>query len=101
MRTHDFTLILSGISEIEQNVANALFEATKGDIEFNMRDRVPYLEFRRKAPTLRDAVKSAIEDVEKANVGVWVIRINLPHSSGRTGPGSIPGFGTLWRASGR
>ena len=75
MKTHSFTLILSGISEIEHTVANALFEATNGDIEFNMRDGIPYLEFRRKAASLRDAVRSAIEDVERANVGVRVIRV--------------------------
>lgn len=75
MKTHEFTLILGGISTIEPEVADALFEATHGDIEFNMRAGIPYLEFRRKAATLSEAITTAIHDVEKANVGVRVLRV--------------------------
>lgn len=75
MKSHRFSLILSGVSEITSELADALFEATNGDIEFNMRDRVPYLEFDRTAPSLRRAITSAIRDVERADVGVRVVRV--------------------------
>lgn len=75
MKTHKFTLILSGISDLEANVADALFEATGGDIEFNMRNRVPYLEFSRRAPSLEEAVRSAMHDVEEAGLGIRVVRV--------------------------
>ena len=75
MKTHKFILILSGVAEITPELADALFEATKGDIEFNLRDGVAYLEFSRAAATLRDAITSAIKDVEGADRGVRVVRV--------------------------
>jgi hypothetical protein len=75
MKTHKFTLILSGVVEITPELADALFAATKGDIEFNLRSGVAYLEFSRAARTLREAITSAIRDVEGADVGVRVVRV--------------------------
>ena len=70
-----FTLVLSGVAEITPEMADALFQATRGDIEFNMRDGVAFLEFDRAATSLRDAVISAITQVEGAGVGVGVVRV--------------------------
>ena len=75
MKTHRFTLILSGVSELTAGLADALYEATGGDIECNMRDGVTFLEFERAAATLRDAITSAIRDVEGADAGVRVVRV--------------------------
>ena len=75
MNTHTFTLILSGIAEITPELADALYEATHGDIELNMRDGVAFVEFERKAATLRDAITTAIREVEQAGVGVRVVRV--------------------------
>ena len=75
MSTHQFTLILSGVSEITPELADALYEATGGDIEFNLRDGVAFLEFDRAASSLHDAVTSAIAQVESAEVGVRVVRV--------------------------
>ncbi len=75
MKNHRFSLILSGVSELTPDLADALYEATKGDIECNMRNGVAFLEFTRSAPTLRAAIVSAIRDVEAAGVGVRVVRV--------------------------
>ncbi|MCI0464869.1 MAG: hypothetical protein L0Z62_48730 [Gemmataceae bacterium] len=75
MKVHKFTLILSGVSEITPELADALYEATRGDIEFNLCEGVAYLEFSRTAATLREAILSAIKDVEGAGVGVRVVRV--------------------------
>src|SRR5438874_12686494 len=75
MKVHRFTLILAGVANLEPEIADALYDATGGDIEFNMRDGVAFLDFSRKAGHLQDAIKSAIRDVESANVGVRVIRV--------------------------
>lgn len=72
---HRFTLILSGVSEITSELADALYEATGGDIEFNMRDSVAFLEFDRTAASLHEAIRSAITQVEAAGVGVRVVRV--------------------------
>ena len=75
MNHYQFMLILSGVSEITPELAHALYETTGGDIEFNMRDGVAFLEFNRTASSLHDAVTSAIAQVEGADVGVRVVRV--------------------------
>jgi hypothetical protein len=75
MKRHRFTLILAGIAEITSDAADALFEATGGDIEFEMRDGVASLDFDRSAASLRQAITSAIQQVEGAGVGVRVVRV--------------------------
>ena len=72
---HQFTLILSGIAEITPELANGLYEATGGDIEFNMTNGVAYLEFDRSAASLDQAITSAIAQVEGAGLGVRVVRV--------------------------
>jgi hypothetical protein len=64
------------VSEITPDLSDALYEATKGDIEFNFCDGVAYLEFSRAAPTLREAITGAIREVEGAGVGVRVVRVD-------------------------
>jgi hypothetical protein len=75
MNTYQFTLILSGVPEITPELADALYAATGGDIELNMRNDVAYIEFDRTANTLNDAVNSAIAQVMGAGVGVRVVRV--------------------------
>jgi hypothetical protein len=75
MSNYQFTLILSGVAEITPELADSLFVATGGDIELNMSDDVAYVDFDRTAATLRDAVSSGIAQVEGADVGVRVVRV--------------------------
>ena len=75
MTNHTFTVVLTGVAEITPELADALFAATKGDIELNMRNGVVFLEFERKAATLREAITSAIRQVERADIGVRVVRV--------------------------
>ena len=75
MKTYAFSLILSGVSEMTSELADALYEATNGEIEFELRDGVASLEFERKAATLKDAITSAIREVETADAGVRVARV--------------------------
>jgi hypothetical protein len=75
MNTHKFTLILSGVAAITPELADALYAATQGDIELNLREGVAYLEFTRTAASLHNAITTAIREVEGANVGVRVVRV--------------------------
>jgi hypothetical protein len=68
-------LILSGVAEITPKLADALYTATDGDIELNMRDGVAFVEVERTAATLREAINAAIHEVESARVGVRVVRV--------------------------
>src|SRR5262245_43136041 len=75
MKTYSFTLVLSGVAEITPGLADALYEATRGDIELNLRDGVAFVEFERAAATLREAITTAIREVEDAGVGARVVRV--------------------------
>ena len=75
MENYQFKLILSGVAEIAPELADSLYAATGGDIELNMCDDVAFLEFDRDADSLEDAVHSAITQVEGADVGVRVVRV--------------------------
>src|SRR5260370_33645002 len=70
MKSHTFTLILSGVAEITPELADALYTATHGDVEFTLRDGIARLEFERSALSLRKAITSAIREVVSADVGV-------------------------------
>ena len=75
MKTHTFTLILSGVAELTPALADALYAATQGDIELNLRDGVVFVEVERTADTLREAITTAIREVEQAPVAVRVVRV--------------------------
>jgi len=75
MKNYQFTLILSGVSEITPELADALYAAVGGDIELNRCNNVTFLEFDRDADSLEDAVHSAITQVEGADVGIRIVRV--------------------------
>jgi hypothetical protein len=75
MKTHSFTLILSGIAELTPELADALYDAIQGEIELNLRDGVAFVEVARTAKTLREAITTTIHEVEHAAVGVRVVRV--------------------------
>lgn len=70
MQMHDFTVVLSGITEVTDDAANALYEAGCDDGSFASRDGIAFVMFHRDAPTLREAIDSAIDDVKQAGFGV-------------------------------
>jgi len=69
---YEFTLVLSGVSELTREVLDAFHESGCDDALIGMRDGVAYAEFCREAESFREAVLSAIGDVESAGVGVTV-----------------------------
>ena len=78
MMTYNFILVLSGISQISEEldaVADAIFEAGCDDATLCFRDLIPYLEFDREATSFREAIISAIEQVEGINDTIKVARI--------------------------
>jgi len=76
-KSYNFVLILSGLSESDGSIEDALFEAGCDDALLIFRDNVPYLEFDRQATSLEDAILSAIIDVKTAFIGAKVLRVEL------------------------
>jgi hypothetical protein len=75
MKKHRFTLVLAGVAELTPDLADALYEATGGDIECEQRDGVITLEVTRSAKSLHEAITSVIRDIEAARMGVKVVRV--------------------------
>ena len=70
MKTHEFTLILTGINEVNDDAANAVFEAGCDDGSFASRDGVAFIMFDREAASMLEAIQSAAANVRKAGFGV-------------------------------
>ena len=109
---YDFTLALTGIEDLTDDVANALFESGCDDGTPAFRSGRVFITFSRQAVSLREAILSAISQVRSANIGADVLRVDncnlvtqsdiarrigrsrqLVHQyrTGERGPGGFPG----------
>ncbi len=73
---HEFTLIVDGISELNPEVMDALFEAGCDDATVSRQGETVSMDFARSAPTLKDAIASAIANVRHAGIGARVVRVD-------------------------
>jgi hypothetical protein len=72
----DFALVVEGVAALTEAVTDAIFEAGCDDSTPSIQYGLLYLEFSRQAPSLRQAITSAIRDVEKAGIGARVLRVD-------------------------
>jgi hypothetical protein len=73
--SHVFTLILSGPDPTEPEVFGRLESAGCDDALLGIRGGIPFADFDRDAPTIGDAVLSAIHDVELAVPELTTLRV--------------------------
>jgi hypothetical protein len=73
---HDFTLVLTGIADLTPEVENALLGSGCDDGTIAMRLGRPYITFSRRAPSMKDAILSAIENVRGAGIRADVLRVD-------------------------
>lgn len=64
--TFAFTVILDGLDDIDEGLANRLFEAGCDDAMLGCCNGVVSLEFDRDSDSLGEAVKTAIRDIQAA-----------------------------------
>src|SRR4051794_35160032 len=82
LATYEFTLVLSGISEITDELADALYAAGCDDALLGMQDGIVFLDFTRESASLMDAIVTAILAVEDAGVdGLQVAEVRPPHAA--------------------
>lgn len=72
MAIYNFTLTVSGINLDTKGHEDALFRAGCDDALLSYYGKAIYLEFERDAPSLKQAVGSAIHDIESAGIGARV-----------------------------
>jgi hypothetical protein len=75
MTEFEFTVILAGVSEITEELADALFEAGCDDATPSSSGGVTRVAFDREARSLEDAIRSAIANVQAA--GCTVARVEI------------------------
>jgi hypothetical protein len=74
-KEYEFSVILSGIPDLTDEVLDRLYEAGCDDAMFGERDGVTFADFTRQADSLREAVITAIRDVQKAGIGARVVHV--------------------------
>lgn len=74
MTSHEFTLILS-VEDVTDEQCNALYDAGCDDGTISSSERVTRIDFCRDAPTLEEAIRSAIANVNAA--GLQVARVEI------------------------
>ena len=65
------------LSEFSDEMVDALYESGCGDGLVGMTCGIPYIAFSRRAPSFRVALLSAIADVERADVGLTLIGVEM------------------------
>jgi hypothetical protein len=79
MPTFDFQLVLGDIEAMNEEIADALYEAGCDDGTAFSSNGIAAIGFSREAQSLEEAVRSAIADVNKA--GLVVTRVASPDDS--------------------
>lgn len=74
---HDFALLVGGVQELTAEVEDSLFEAGCDDANVGFFRGLLTLDFNRSAPSLQEAVLSAVNDLRSAGLpGVEVLRVD-------------------------
>lgn len=73
MPTFEFQVVLNGVDEMTDEIADLLYEAGCDDGSPFSSEGIAAVGFSREAPTIEEAVRSAIADVNKA--GFTVARV--------------------------
>lgn len=73
--TYEFSVILSGESELNEELANRLFEAGCDDSSPGSCNCVVSVDFHREANSLEEAIRSAIANVQAAGCTVAKVEI--------------------------
>ncbi|MGH8164282.1 MAG: hypothetical protein ACREP1_08120 [Rhodanobacteraceae bacterium] len=76
--TFAFTVILEGLDDIDDDLANRLFEAGCDDAMLGCCNGVVSLEFDRDSDSLGEAVKTAISDIQAAGCSPAQILLDKP-----------------------
>ena len=78
MKSYDFKLVLSGVSDVTDDEGNSLFEAGCDDGTIVSRDGSVFVRFSRESTSLEQAINSAAADVERAGFQVDHVEVHCP-----------------------
>jgi hypothetical protein len=77
MKTYEFDVILKDVSEATDRDADAIFEAGCDDGTLVSRDGLTWIHFDRQAPSLEDAIREAVGQVQSAGLAVAKVELDV------------------------
>ncbi len=77
MRTYEFDIVLKNVSESTDAHAEALFDVGCGDGTLVSRDGVTWVHFDRDAPSLEEAIRSAVNQIQSAGLAVAKVELDV------------------------
>jgi len=92
MNKYDFELVLTGVNQDTPNLVDALFVAGCDDAIICTYNGFIYVDFAREAECCRDAVMSAIKDIESAKIGALVASVDAGDLVGITDIATLSGI---------
>ncbi len=78
MKSYDFKLVLSGISDVTDDHGDALFDAGCDDGTIVSRDGEVFVRFMRESSSLEQAINAAAADVQCAGFQVDHVEVHCP-----------------------
>ena len=82
MTTWEFTVMLAGVNEITPELADALYESGCDDGTAGSSCGIATVSFARDAPSLEEAIRSAIADIQRAGVRIECVQIEHEELAG-------------------
>lgn len=76
MTTYEFDVVLTGQTEVTEEQAEALFAAGCDDATPASSNEVAWIHFDREAPSLEEAIRSAVAQVRAAGLSVKKIELD-------------------------
>jgi hypothetical protein len=77
MKSYQFDVVLKGVTELADEQADALFEAGCDDATPASRDGLTWAHFDREAPSLEEAIRSAVAQVQSAGFTVSKVELDV------------------------
>ena len=82
MKTYEFDVVLNGVSEVNDDQADALFAQGCDDGTPASRDGLAWVHFDREAPSLEEAIHSAVSQVRAAGFAVSKVELEMTSAAG-------------------
>ena len=76
LKSYAFTVVLAGVEELSEAIAEALYEAGCDDAGVGSCEGVVSVDFDRESESLGDAIGSAVKDVAKAGFAVARVEVD-------------------------
>ena len=77
MKSYQFDVVLKGVTGLADEQADALFEAGCDDATPASRDGLAWVHFDREAPSLEEAIRSAVAQIQSAGFTVSKVELDV------------------------